>query len=872
MDGMPHPDAEALQLRTLLLTDLCDSTGLVEKLGDSAAAQLFRDHDRLVLELQQRWRGRLIDRSDGLLLLFERPLDGLGFALDYRRSLEALGQAHRIDPPLMARAGLHVGEVLVWRNSDEAVSVGAKPVEVEGLAKPATARLMQLARPGQILLSSVAEPLVRRAARELGERGEALQWRTHGRWHFKGVPQAQEVHEVGEPGLAPLRMPRGDGKARRDLPVWRRPVALAAEAVLLAGVALGMWFMTRPEPAIAFSERDWVVLGDLRNLTGQTVLDDSLAQAFRISLEQSRYVNVLSDLKVRDTLKRMERDPDATGVDRAIGSEVAQRDGARLLILPTVAEVGGRVRFSAEVVDPETRRTLAVESADGRGLESALTSIDQVAAQLRDAVGENLASIRRDSAPLPDVTTSNLDALRSYALGQAAFGEGRFLQADGFYARAVDLDPDFALAYIGRLRTSNAQMDLPKGADNLAKALARRERLPARDRLYLDAWNAELNDPASALAKWQQMAELYPDYFPAYANVGYALWSGNRYAEALDYAQRAAVPQNEFVPLAMALVGYLRLAIEDPAEAERAFSAARTAGLANAAVGLAISKAVQNDFGQAWQAWQGLREPGFPYFDGASILLDQARWQEAKQEMQAQLAGAAPGALRSELGQVTVASIEWAGGEAEAARERLPGTIRALLARVEDPATPRPDVEDAAFGALTAALLAQRMGDDRSLELVLQRLARLQGLLADSPLSRLYSAARASQLLRQGQTAQAIVLLEALVDGSEPVRVHRLLLEAYRASGDRDKALAQARWLSTHRGRSYIEPGCGRCHQALNVHDSVASHLDEAELLASSDRKEEAGVAIGRLDAAWPVERLPDHLRRRREAVLATFN
>ena len=135
MDGMPHPDAEALQLRTLLLTDLCDSTGLVEKLGDSAAAQLFRDHDRLVLELQQRWRGRLIDRSDGLLLLFERPLDGLGFALDYRRSLEALGQAHRIEPPLMARAGLHVGEVLVWRNSDEAVS--------------ATTRYWPSARPSQ---------------------------------------------------------------------------------------------------------------------------------------------------------------------------------------------------------------------------------------------------------------------------------------------------------------------------------------------------------------------------------------------------------------------------------------------------------------------------------------------------------------------------------------------------------------------------------------------------------------------------------------------------------------------------------------------------------------------------------------------------
>ena len=99
------------QVRTLLLTDLVDSTSLVERLGDGKAAELFRAHDRIVLDLQQRWRGRLIDRSDGLLLLFERPIDGLGFALDYVRGLRDLGREHR--QPLQARAGLHVGLLVV---------------------------------------------------------------------------------------------------------------------------------------------------------------------------------------------------------------------------------------------------------------------------------------------------------------------------------------------------------------------------------------------------------------------------------------------------------------------------------------------------------------------------------------------------------------------------------------------------------------------------------------------------------------------------------------------------------------------------------------------------------------------------------------
>ena len=163
------------QLRTILLTDLVDSTALVERLGDGAAAELFRAHDRLVLRLQNEWRGRLIDRSDGLLLLFERPVDGLGFALDYARGLRELGAPH--DTDIKARAGLHVGEVLSWRNSDEAVRLGAKPVEVEGLAKPMAGRLMAMARPGQLLMSAVAEPLAHRAARELGERGQNLLWK-----------------------------------------------------------------------------------------------------------------------------------------------------------------------------------------------------------------------------------------------------------------------------------------------------------------------------------------------------------------------------------------------------------------------------------------------------------------------------------------------------------------------------------------------------------------------------------------------------------------------------------------------------------------------------------------------------------------------
>src|SRR5690606_39055662 len=111
------------------------------------------------------------------------------------------------------------------------------------------ARLMSMARPGQLLMSAVAEPLTHRAARELGERGQHLVWKSHGRWRFKGVPQPQQIFEVGEPGITPLRAPPHGPKAWRDIPLWRRPAALAAELALVAVVGFGVWFTTRPQPA-----------------------------------------------------------------------------------------------------------------------------------------------------------------------------------------------------------------------------------------------------------------------------------------------------------------------------------------------------------------------------------------------------------------------------------------------------------------------------------------------------------------------------------------------------------------------------------------------------------------------------------------------
>ena len=209
-----EPTAEGVTLRTLLLSDLVGSTRLVEELGDIASADLFRLHDRLARDLLDVHRGREIDRSDGFLMLFERPIEAVLYALDYHRGLRKL--AREQDCAIEARVGVHLAEVVLRENSPEDVKRGAKQLEVEGLAKPTAARLMSLAEGGQTLLTRGAFDVARRAAVSVDD-AEQLCWLAHGVYHFKGVSEPVEVCEVGREGLAPLAPPADSEKVRQAI-------------------------------------------------------------------------------------------------------------------------------------------------------------------------------------------------------------------------------------------------------------------------------------------------------------------------------------------------------------------------------------------------------------------------------------------------------------------------------------------------------------------------------------------------------------------------------------------------------------------------------------------------------------------------------
>ena len=222
----------------LLFTDVVDSTKLVEQLGDARAAEIWAEHDRRARELLARYHGREIDRTDGFFLLFDDVDGAARCALGYHEALTALG--------LRARAGLHVGTVNLRENAPEDIARGAKPLEVEGLAKPFAARIMSLARGGQTLLSAAAQKAL----------GEALpdgaEVESHGHYRLKGVERPVELFELGVRGAAPFAPPADAEKAYRLVrtgDLWR-PLRelrhnLPAERDAFVGRTVELWSLAQ---------------------------------------------------------------------------------------------------------------------------------------------------------------------------------------------------------------------------------------------------------------------------------------------------------------------------------------------------------------------------------------------------------------------------------------------------------------------------------------------------------------------------------------------------------------------------------------------------------------------------------------------------
>ncbi len=300
----------------------------------------------------------------------------------------------------------------------------------------------------------------------------------------------------------------------------RWPAFYAAVIVAVALVAGALFVHNRK--AHALNETDTIVLADFANSTGNPVFDDTLKQALAISLRQSPFLKILSDQQLVATLRLMTKPPN-TPLTQEVAGEVCQRAGSKAYIAGSVASIGNEYVVGLKAVNCQSGDTLALEQVHADGKEKVLDALGSAATKLRSELGESLTSVQKFDTPIEQATTSSLEALKTYSLGMKIWNEQGETQAIPFFTKAIELDPNFAMAYC-RLGSIYGLLDeRTKAGEYLSQAFQLRDRVTETEKYnistqYYFAVTGEMEKAKQVCELWTQS---YPRESEAYLNLGY---------------------------------------------------------------------------------------------------------------------------------------------------------------------------------------------------------------------------------------------------------------------------------------------------------------------------------------------------------------
>ena len=300
-------------------------------------------------------------------------------------------------------------------------------------------------------------------------------------------------------------------------------LSLAAVALLVAA-AVTAHFRLRHAPSPPFAALDNIVLADFTNKTGEAVFDDTLKQALRVQLEQSPFLNALSDERVSQTLSYMGK-PRDTRLTKVEAREVCLRTGSKAMLLGSIAMLGSHYAVNLEAVNCSTGDSLGAELAEADSREHVLKAVGEAATKMRARLGESLASIQKYDAPVEQATTPSLEALQAYSLGMRKVSSEGDAAGVPFLARATELDPNFAQAYasLGNLYANLNKASLAMGP--IRRAFELRGRVSERERFYIDS--CYYGRATGEIEKAAQVCELWKQTYPG--DVAPHVWLGNFY-------------------------------------------------------------------------------------------------------------------------------------------------------------------------------------------------------------------------------------------------------------------------------------------------------------------------------------------------------
>ena len=335
-------------------------------------------------------------------------------------------------------------------------------------------------------------------------------------------------------GLRQERTRRGD-----RTPAGRASRWIALVLFLAAVVAAGAWY-GRTRENRTLTDKDTIVLADFDNTTGEAVFDAALPQALTVGLEQSPFLNVLSDLKVDEQLRFMGL-PASTHLTDDITRQICLRTGSKAMLSGSISTLGSHYVIGIKAVNCRTGDSLGNEQTEADSREQVLSALGKAATKMRQKLGESLASVQKYDTPIEQATTPSLEALRAYSLGlkmQDTEGDQASLS---LFQRAIELDPNFAMAY-ARLGVAYSNLNEPSlAAANTAKAYELRHNTSEKEKLYIVCHYHDLvtGDIDQAIQAYLLLRQTYPREEASYVNLNSDYSAIGRYKQALAEAQAA---------------------------------------------------------------------------------------------------------------------------------------------------------------------------------------------------------------------------------------------------------------------------------------------------------------------------------------------
>jgi eukaryotic-like serine/threonine-protein kinase len=320
------------------------------------------------------------------------------------------------------------------------------------------------------------------------------------------------AHEPKEPGIAAANHSEAQVQVKQAKP--RRPIQsirwISGVGIFLLAVAAGaFWLSLHRRPVL--TDKDTIVLADFSNTTGDPIFDGTLRQGLSVQLEQSPFLSLVSERRMHETLQMMGRQADAR-LSPGTAREICERTGSAAFVEGSIARLGNQYVLGLRAENCRNGDVLAEEQAQAASKEDVLKALDNTAIPLRRNLGESLSSVQKYATPLQEATTPSLEALKAFSLGRKTFDEMGSAASLPFFKRAVELDPNFAMAYRALAGVYGRLGQQGRKAENIRKAYALRDKVSERERFLIEAsyYSAGTGELEKAIPAYELLRQTYP--------------------------------------------------------------------------------------------------------------------------------------------------------------------------------------------------------------------------------------------------------------------------------------------------------------------------------------------------------------------------